>query len=192
MERKITIEVSEAEYEQIRKLREEEGVRYEPVEVKAPLRGETAARKRGARNRQVRKSLYYLGSDNLYRENLYYIRDYPVYQDVIENADKTSRGYEEPGVRKDSSSDPTFHSAVREIELTEARTRIQIIDDALQVIPESYREGVFRHIVDQESLQGSAYDRYSVKTWKRWTQRFVYEVARRRGLEEFVEVLRSC
>ena len=152
----------------------------------------SAAAERSPKDRQVRKSAFYLGSDELYRETLYYIRGYPGCRMAIESAEKSGRGYGEVRLREDGFSDPTFEAAARQIELTEARERVRIVEEALLAVPERYREGVYQHVVCRRALRDPMFDGVSGKTWKRWTQRFVYEVSRRRGLEEFMEALKSC
>ncbi|MBQ6621499.1 MAG: hypothetical protein IJH75_01530 [Mogibacterium sp.] len=182
---KITIELSEEDYRRIRPMLDgtEKGT---PGRTGGRIRSDPAHR-----DRQTKRSLYYLGSDELYRENLYYIRGYHAYRTAIENADQEDRGFDTV-LGNARGSDPTFHAALRRIELTEARERVRIIEEALGEVPEKYREGVMLHVVGKVSLQDPLFDGASAKTWKRWTQRFVYEVSKRRGLGAFMEALRAA
>ena len=60
-----------------------------------------------------------------------------------------------------------------------ARARLSGISDALSVIPAEYRNGVIAGIV----TRGGLYDGYAHEnTWKRWKQRFIFNLARNLGL----------
>ncbi len=53
-----------------------------------------------------------------------------------------------------------------------ARERLEAIQAALSFVPEEYREGILDGIINRKNF-GPAHD----NTWKRWKQRFIYELA---------------
>lgn len=141
---------------------------------------------------QLKRSRYYLGSDHLYREMVYYIRQYPEYIRLLDIAaeDCPSSRMDIPA-RSNQVSQPTERQALRHISLQECEHRIHIINDALLTIPDQYRDGVFEHVVYQTDYCDKLYYYANINTWKRWTQKFIYEVAVRRGYGPIIEQLRQ-
>lgn len=141
---------------------------------------------------QLKRSRYYLGSDHLYREMIYYIRQYPEYIRLLSVVEDGTPGRSDADMpaKTNQVSQPTERQALRHISLQECEHRIDIIDDALLTIPDQYRNGVFEHVVYQTDYCDKIYYYANINTWKRWTQKFVYEVAIRRGYGPIIEQLR--
>ncbi|MCI9640439.1 hypothetical protein ACDL92_11880 [Ihubacter sp. mB4P-1] len=137
----------------------------------------------------LKSSRYYLGSDALYRETLYFIRQYPEYQRILADMQQESIGVQyKIGGRGSQVSRPTENKAVNRAEL---QRRINIIDRAIETVPIDYRQGVWDHVIYQTKYTEDGIFFYAhVNTWKQWTQRFVYEVAIRRGYGSLIEQLK--
>lgn len=139
----------------------------------------------------LKRSRYYLGSDELYRETIYFIRQYPEYIQILRttvpSAPSGARD-QNGGGKGNRISRPTEMQAINRAEL---QHRVSIIDKAIQVVPHAYREGVWKHVVYQEKYTEDAVYWYAnINTWKLWTQRFVYEVAIQRGHGPLIEQFR--
>lgn len=155
--------------------------------------------KREKKDYQRKRLSYYLGSDPLYRENLYFIRQYPELIMLLKEKGDTISKPDRLGIRaKGRISRPTENEAVRNImleelkdlALDEIKKRIDIIERALFIVPVEYRKGVFNHIVYREPYKTRTYFLSHINTWKFWTQKYVYEVATRRGQKPIIEALR--
>lgn len=120
------------------------------------------------------KSKYSLGSMELYRENIYFIRQYP---NLLKITDRLIREN-----IKDIENDKGF---------LEMRKRVELIERAFCTIPFCYREGVLEHIVNKIVYSNPKFDNANIKTWKYWTQKVVYEVAIRRGQKELIEAIKK-
>lgn len=142
---------------------------------------------------QLKQSRYYLGSDALYRENVYFIRMYPEYQKLLSkrNSIASSGDMENLPIRTGTISKPTENQALEHISCEEIKRRIKIIDEALSTIPEQYQNGVFEHVVYQTEYRDKIFYYANINTWKRWTQKFIFEVAVRRGFGPLIEHLRK-
>ena len=101
------------------------------------------------------------------------IRDYyrlnAEYNDRIDEG--MSPGSETPGGKTNKTGDPTGMKAIK---LSSIAERIRAVDKAKLAIPYEYMDGVWDHIIYRRRFPGDA-DR---RTYTRWQQRFVYEVAR--------------
>lgn len=140
----------------------------------------------------LKTSRYYMGSDELYRETLYFIRQYPEYVRILHDTGMTTTGTSGQagagGGKGNRISRPTEIQAINRAEL---QHRISIIDKAIQVVPQAYRDGVWNHVIYQAKYTEDAVFWYAnVNTWKLWTQRFVYEVAIQRGHGPLIEQLK--
>ena len=115
----------------------------------------------------------YLLPRDVYMATVWYIRGYrrllEHYEEILEGSAPLS---ETTG--KSGPGDPTFRKAAK---LAEISGRLEPINAALERIPEEYRDGVLRAIVDKERYPNTA----GKATWKRWRQRFVYYVALEAG-----------
>lgn len=139
----------------------------------------------------LKSSRYYMGSDELYRETIYFIRQYPEYIQILRTTDPAvpgSTGDQTGGGRENRISRPTEMQAINRAEL---QYRVSIINKAIQAVPQAYREGVWRHVIYQEKYtEDEVYWYANINTWKLWTQRFVYEVAIQRGHGPLIEELK--
>lgn len=62
--------------------------------------------------------------------------------------------------------------------IDEAEFKIRSIENALEAMPEEYREAVFEYYVHQTRLPDEA----SENTWKKWKRTFIEELARELNL----------
>lgn len=62
--------------------------------------------------------------------------------------------------------------------IDEAKFKIQCISNALLEVPEEYRSGLFKNIVENEDFDDDA----SYNTWKRWKLVFIRNLARNLNL----------
>ena len=53
------------------------------------------------------------------------------------------------------------------------REKLAAIDAALSFIPHEYRDGIITNIVDKRAFGDGA----NINTWKKWKQRFIFELA---------------
>lgn len=139
----------------------------------------------------LKHSRYYVGSQALYKENVYFIRQLPKFRSLYEAGIRELDliGVKIDGMPRGSGvSNPTEQKVIR---LLEIEKNIDIIDAASKTIPEEYRYGVLDHVIEAKHYYDSIYDFASVQTWKKWVQKFVYEVAIRRGQRELIKMLRA-
>lgn len=110
----------------------------------------------------------------IYMSTLWYIRNYRRWceqrEEVLEGTPKPD-GQPRPTL----PGDPTARAAER---LAMLSGKIRPIEQALEHVPEEYRRGVLRAIIERERYPDYADE----KTWKRWRQRFVYFVAVETGM----------
>lgn len=116
----------------------------------------------------MKNNRYYLPK-NLYMRTVYLIRDYIRLKEEYD--DMLDESFSGEGLGGSTISDPT---PVRAAKVYECARCIRAITDALSVIPEDYRSGVFENIVFGERYPDYA----AVSTWSRNRSRFIYEVAR--------------
>lgn len=119
-----------------------------------------------------RSEINYILPKDVYMATLWYIRGYRRYLQQYEEILESSAPPNKPG--KSGPGDPTFGKAAK---LAEISAKLAPINAALERIPEEYRDGVLRAIVDKERYPNTA----GKATWKRWRQRFVYYVALEAG-----------
>ncbi len=185
------VKINQDDFERIREIVEENKIRYKLVsdDIEYPNLGSKEIAKI-KNDYQLKNSRYYLGSDYLYRENVYFIRQYPEYKQLL-NAEQDNPGQSNESVKSGRIGRPTEAKAMQHISMEAVRKKMQIIQDAIATVPEAYRKGVFNHVVYQTAYCDKLYHYANINTWKRWTQKFVYEVAVRRGQREIIEKLRS-
>lgn len=126
---------------------------------------------------------YYPKSERLprdvYNRVLWLVRGY---DRIKEEADSllTQDGAKTDGEpRTGGPGDPTVQAAIRRERLMDD---VRAIDNALHLIPEEYREIVFKSIKDMRPMRTfPGYDYAAERTWKRWRRRFLREVARNKG-----------
>lgn len=119
----------------------------------------------------MRRGKYSLASHPEARQRaLWLIRDYPNIKAKVEDMDGFGSGSSDGGPRSTVPHSSTQDVAIRRAELS---WQLDIVEKAMQQIPEEYRAGVWNNIVKRERFPDTA----SFKAWKRWRQRFIWYVA---------------
>lgn len=116
----------------------------------------------------------YLLPHELYMETLWHIRGYrrllAEYNAVVVESPPPPDGLP----KGNGTGDPVFAKAAK---LEKLHEEIYPIEEALKMIPQEYRAGIFTNILDRVPYPDYA----NIKTWKLWRQRYVYNVALLRG-----------
>lgn len=145
-----------------------------------------------SRDYQLKKSRYNLGSSALYNEIRNFIRLYP---EMVESID--SRGFRKKDVNMairshGKISQPTENAAILSMGWQGIDAAIRIIEDAIYVVPEPYRTGVFNHAVYGHPYENNqSYFHAHRNTWANWMQRYVYQVAILRGYGPLIKELKN-
>ena len=100
---------------------------------------------------------------------IWLIRDYPNIKALVNALDGFPSGAAS-GPRSTLPHSSTEDAATKRAELS---IQTDAVEKAMQAIPMEYRRGVWRSIVYRERYPETA----SLKTWKKWRQRFIYLVA---------------
>ncbi len=103
------------------------------------------------REYQLRSTACFVLPRPVYIQCIWMIRDIERMEELVLNSD-------------DSWNDPVSSAA---------REKLEAIDAALALVPEEYRDGIILNITDKLPFGSGAHD----NTWKKWKQRFVYELA---------------
>ena len=112
---------------------------------------------------------------SLYKRTIATIQDYDrMVEDVGRILTSSPSHDNNGGGRSNMPTQPTEAMALR---ITELNKQIRAISNSLSVVPHEYREGVWYNIT-----KGKAYPVfYSKRTYSRYKQIFIYEVAKRMG-----------
>ena len=97
------------------------------------------------------------------------IRDYTNIKKRLEVLDGYSGGHDGPAA-SGSKESITERTAAKRAELSK---HTDIVDKAIEQLPEEYRKGVWDNMVSKKPLPDTA----GPKTWKRYKQQFVWYVA---------------
>lgn len=122
------------------------------------------------RDYQPYKNNKYLLPQPLYRQTLAFIRDYNRKLTEYNNIGEESPPPPDGMPRGSQTGNPTERDGIRRAEL---RDGIKAIEDALTMIPEEYRKGVWQNIMEARRYPDDA----GIATYKRYKQRFIYYVA---------------
>ena len=122
------------------------------------------------RDYQPQKNNQYLLPYSLYRKTLAFIRDYERMRLEYTHIGQESPPPPDGMPRGSSSGNPTERNGIRRAELHDS---IKAIEDALDMLPEEYRKGVWRNIIEYKRYPKDA----DVRTYSRYKQRFIYHVA---------------
>jgi len=137
------------------------------------------------RNYQKKKGNPYLLPHNLYMRTLYIIKDYDRMRDEYQNilhgspppniiTGKDIHGNEvgEFGGRGSGTSNPAQDKALN---LAMVSDELHAVEQAIRMIPEEYRQGVFQNI-----RYGTPYPEVAhYNTWRNWKRKFIWGVAQR-------------
>ncbi len=119
-----------------------------------------------------RKESRYILPRNLYMATLYQIRDYYRMKQEAEAA-LTASPEPPDGQPRGTAIGNTVESAA--IRREKYVLMVKIVDEALEEIPEEYRRGVWRNIMNGEPYPDDA----SRNTYGNHKSRFIYEVAKK-------------
>lgn len=124
---------------------------------------------------QPKKNNPYLLPDNLYGATVSHIRDYDRlkqrYDEILHGSPPPPDGMPRGG----DTGTPTEDKAIKREAIF---NQLQCIEQALLMVPEEYRSGVFR-----EARYGGGYPCDAGRaTYQRWKQRFIYWVADKMNL----------
>lgn len=107
-----------------------------------------------------------------YMMTLWYVRRYWDYLDEYEAIMEAS-GHAN-GVRGSGISNPT---ALKVERAEKVKKEIDLIEDALKVVPQEYQKGIIINIIARKPYPKNA----NIKTYKKWKRRFIYAVAIKKG-----------
>ena len=122
-------------------------------------------------------------------ETMYFVRSYPHYKKLLEKLESEQDNVSKSGgeLRRGTQiSDPTANIAIL---IADLKRNINIIEMALEKIPEKYRDNVLIHVLGESHWNDARYDSANIKTWQKWQQIFLYYVAVFRGEGFYVEYL---
>lgn len=107
---------------------------------------------------------------------LWLIRDYERIKAYVDDLDGFPSGANLDGMPRGTSrgGSSTETAAIRRSELS---GQLDIVDFALEQIPQEYRSGIWENIVRRKPYPDTA----NLNTWKLWKQKFVFYVAWRAG-----------
>ena len=124
-----------------------------------------------AKEYQGKKGNPYILPHNVYMCTLYMIKDYDRLKDEYHDEPSISAHTPSEKISGNDVGNPTEKEAIRRRQIEE---KLHAIDQALFTIPEEYRRGE-----KQNAMYGAWLPIYAgERTYRRWKQRFIYEVAK--------------
>ena len=123
-----------------------------------------------SRDYQATKNNPYLLPRPLYRMTLAFIRDHERKCDEYKSLEEDSRHPPDGLPRGSASGNPTQRNGIRRAELW---VSISAVKDALNIVPEEYRDGVWENVVHYRRYPDDA----DPSTYRRYKQRFIHQVA---------------
>lgn len=128
-----------------------------------------------------------VGDKNVYMETVYFIKQYDSFKKLARTIDQQSLTPSLSFQQKDGGGRIT--SPVEDIAMlrSDLGSRIEQVDNALKEIPEKYRKGLMENIVHNVKFKEHMFDFAHYQTWKYWKNKFICEVARQRGYEEYLK-----
>jgi len=125
---------------------------------------------------QSTKNNPFLLPDTLYPRVIALIRDYhrlkDDYQEILHDGGRRYSTIQPRSGNK--KSDETMHKAIR---LSVVSDDLRAIDQALVLVPHEYRSGIKDNIIHRMRYPDDA----DISTYKRWKQKFIYNVAVNKG-----------
>ena len=123
------------------------------------------------------KKDYHLPRD-IYHRVLWLVRGYDRTKEELESL-ILPQGKTDGESRATGPSDPTVQAAIRRERLLDD---FQAVEDARLMVPEEYRDVVFKNVKDIRPFKTfPEFDYAHEQTWKNWRGRFLREVARNKG-----------
>ena len=123
------------------------------------------------RDYQPTKNNPYILPHALYMQVVWLIRDYDRMRDEYESSLEKSPAPPDGQPRGGNNVDSTQEKALTRVNLW---TKIEAVDQALNTVPEEYRQGVWNNVVYRVRYPDDA----AVSTYRRWKGRFIYQVAK--------------
>lgn len=132
------------------------------------------------REYQVRRLKSYVLPETVYRQALWAIKDLNRLKEELNKAVEDVDNIHSPNFFNESIntgfySDSTGRKGDKLINLT---NRIDNIESAMFYVPEKYRQGLRRKLIEG----GDFGDEHHPNTWKKWQQVFIFHVAKNLGL----------
>lgn len=118
----------------------------------------------------MRRGKYSLANHPEARQRaIWLVRDYPNIKDKVESLD----GF--PAGSSDGIRGTMPHSSTEDIAIKRATLSVQldIVERAIQQIPEEFRPAIWENVLYRTRFPSTA----TLRTWKRWKQRFIWYVA---------------
>lgn len=124
------------------------------------------------RDYQPTKTPYWLPRE-LYMMTLYLIRDYDRLRYEYEAQADRSPPPRDGQPRGTGTVDPTERAVL--CMMSSRFDKLRAIEQAMLILPDEYRQAVFENVCHREPypIQGASY-----ATWRRWRQRYIYQVAK--------------
>ena len=127
-----------------------------------------------AREWQQTKFKEYVMPDPVYYQSLWAVRDLERMEARLEELKREKKTCSTSFVCEGKSASlPSRPTENHAIEMAILEERIAAIQNALSIIPESYRAFVLSNIIFKTSGKG-----YPNKLWRIWKQRFLFQVAK--------------
>ena len=123
-----------------------------------------------SRDYQATKNNPYYLQRPLYRMTLAFIRDHERKVEAYNALAEASPPPSEGQVRGFASGSPTERAGIQRAEM---RVAIDAVNDALALVPEEYRSGVWENVVHFKRYPDDA----AARTYRTYKQRFIYFVA---------------
>ena len=124
-----------------------------------------------SRDYQAKLNNPYLLPQPLYRMTLAFIRDYPRKLSEYNNICEESPAPPDGQPKGTLTGDPTERAGLRRAKLHDS---IKAVDQALALLPEEYRKGVWNNIIHYKRYPDDA----DPRTYRRYKQMFIYHVAK--------------
>lgn len=122
------------------------------------------------RDYQRQKNNRYILPNAVYHQTIWVIRDYDRMCSELHDILVESPDPPDGMPRGSNTGDETYTKAKRREEL---RDKVSAIEDALELIPEEYRKGIWRNIQENRPFPSAR------STYGYWKTIFVYEIAKK-------------
>lgn len=149
------------------------------------------------KDKELKKNADYRCGKYKYLETIYFVRQYSDQKKLLEEIeeDMTSlsainmSGMPTAPIKVNNANEDNIISKILMKESLEKN--IKIIEDALETIPEEYREPILIHTLREATYQHPVFDSAHENTWKKWQQRFIFAVAVKRGDGPYIDLIQK-